>query len=408
MTTLSRARFAAPTLLALAATLLVAPPSDAGRDHGHGRHGHAHDPTVRFQTFNASLNRTRAGELVEDLSTPDDAQAATVAEIIQRTRPDVLLLNEFDYVPNGEAVDLFRENYLEVGHNGAKPIHYRYAYVAPSNTGIPSGFDLDNNGSVGGGNDAYGFGEFEGQYGMAVLSRFPIDTRKVRTFQKFRWKDMPGNLIPTDFYSPEEQRILRLSSKSHWDVPVRIGRDTVHFLVSHPTPPTFDGAEDRNGRRNHDEIRFWADYVSDARYLYDDRGRRGGLDRGASFVIAGDQNADPLDGDSVAAAIDQLLKNRRIVDPLPTSAGGPEASVRQGGANTTHRGASAYDTADFNDNPAPGNLRADYVLPSRKGLRVEDAGVFWPTTTDPLYRLTGDFPFPSSDHRAVWVDLQVR
>ncbi len=183
-------------LLALAATLLVAPPSDAGRDHGHGRHGHAHDPTVRFQTFNASLNRTRAGELVEDLSTPDDAQAATVAEIIQRTRPDVLLLNEFDYVPNGEAVDLFRENYLEVGHNGAKPIRYRYAYVAPSNTGIPSGYDLDNNGTVGGGNDAYGFGEFEGQYGMAVLSRYPIDTRKVRTFQKFRWKDMPGNLMP--------------------------------------------------------------------------------------------------------------------------------------------------------------------------------------------------------------------
>ena len=124
-------------------------------------------------------------------------------------------------------------------------------------------------------------------------------------------------------------------------------------------------------------------------------------------MIAGDQNADPLDGDSVAAAIDQLLKNRRIVDPLPTSAGGPEASVRQGGANTTHRGASAYDTADFNDNPAPGNLRADYVLPSRKGLRVEHAGVFWPTTTDPLYRLTGDFPFPSSDHRSVWVDLRV-
>ena len=280
MTTLSRTRVLAPLVLfALAAALLVSPAADAHPRHG-GGHGHAHDPTVRFQTFNASLNRTRAGELVEDLSTPDDAQAATVAEIIQRTRPDVLLLNEFDYVPNGEAVDLFRENYLEVGHNGAKPIRYRYAYVAPSNTGIPSGFDLDNNGTVGGGNDAYGFGEFEGQYGMAVLSRFPIDTRKVRTFQKFRWKDMPGNLIPTDFYSPEEQRILRLSSKSHWDVPVRIGRDTVHFLVSHPTPPTFDGAEDRNGRRNHDEIRFWADYVSDARYLYDDRGRRGGLDRG--------------------------------------------------------------------------------------------------------------------------------
>ena len=105
---------------------------------------------MRFQTFNASLNRSTAGELVADLSTPDDPQAATVAEIIQRTRPDVLLLNEFDFVPSGEAVDLFRENYLEVGHNGARPIHYRYAFIAPSNTGIPSGFDLDNNGTIGG------------------------------------------------------------------------------------------------------------------------------------------------------------------------------------------------------------------------------------------------------------------
>jgi hypothetical protein len=45
-----------------------------------------------------------------------------------------------------------------VGHNAAKPIHYRYRFVAPSNTGIPSGFDLDNNGTVGGPNDAFGFG----------------------------------------------------------------------------------------------------------------------------------------------------------------------------------------------------------------------------------------------------------
>jgi hypothetical protein len=418
MSTLSRARLVAlPTLLigGLLAAGLSAAPADAGRHgpghgpgHGGGHHGHA--KTVRFQTFNASLNRTTAGRLVTDLSTPDDAQARTVAEIVQRTRPDVLLLNEFDYEPGNRAIDLFRDNYLEVSQGGAKPIEYRYAFVAPSNTGLASGFDLDDNGTVGGGNDAYGFGDFEGQYGMAVLSRYPIDLGAVRTFQQFRWADMPGNLMPTDFYSPAEQRVLRLSSKSHWDVPIEVGRETVHLLASHPTPPTFDGPEDRNGRRNHDEIRFWADYVSggrDASYVYDDDGRRGGLERGASFVIAGDQNADPLDGDSVDAAIDQLLEHRAIHDPRPTSVGGPEAAARQGGANTSHESDPRYDTADFNDNPAPGNLRADYVLPSRRGLTVRDAGVFWPVPSDPLSRLTGEFPFPSSDHRAVWVDVRV-
>ena len=98
--------------------------------------------------------------------------------------------------------------------------------------------------------------------------------------------------------------MFRLSSKSHWDVPVEVGGRTVHVLASHPTPPTFDGAEDRNGRRNHDEIRFWADYVrpgAGSGYIYDDAGGTGGLKPGSSFVILGDQNADPLDGDSVAA-----------------------------------------------------------------------------------------------------------
>lgn len=431
MTKPSRARSAAlPCLLSTltaAATLAAGvtsaeayrvAPDDRSRPHASVQgHQHGHQQRVRqarFQTFNASLNRNAAGELVEDLSTPDDPQAAAIAEIIQRTRPDVLLLNEFDYVPGHEAIDLFRENYLEVAQGGASSIRYRYAYVAPSNTGVASGHDLDNDGTIGGGNDAFGFGLFEGQYGMAVLSRFPIETSAVRTFQKFLWKDMPGALLPddpatpapADWYSPDELDDVRLSSKSHWDVPIRIGRRTVHFLVSHPTPPTFDGPEDRNGTRNFDEIGFWSDYVSGADYMYDDLGRRGGLPRSARFVIAGDQNSDPADGDSVPGAIQQLLELRRLRDPMPTSLGGPEAAARQGGANLTHVSDPAYDTADFSDNPAPGNLRADYVLPSR-GLPIRGAGVFWPRLDNPLSRLTGQFPFPSSDHRTVWVDVKV-
>ncbi len=414
---LTRAAVAALAMTTASVTVLAAVPATAGSRGGGGHHHHSdhhHGQTVRFQTFNASLNRAAAGQLVTDLTTPGNAQAATVAEIIQRTRPDVLLLNEFDYVPGNVAIDLFRDNYLEVPHNGAKPIHYRYAFVAPSNTGIPSGFDLDNNGTVGGGNDAFGFGEFEGQYGMAVLSRYPIDFHKIRTFQKFLWKDMPDAMLPddpatpapADWYSPAELDVFRLSSKSHWDLPIRIDRHkTVHFLVSHPTPPTFDGPEDRNGTRNHDEIRFWADYVSGEDYMYDDRGHRGGLKRGASFVIAGDQNSDPVDGDDVDGAIQQLIDNPRHEDPLPSSTGGTEAAARQGDANASHLGNPRYDTADFNDNPAPGNLRADYVLPAKR-LKVKGAGVFWPVPSDPLSRLTGEFPFPSSDHRTVWVDLR--
>src|SRR5215218_3843803 len=194
--------------------------------------GTAGRATVRFATYNASLNRGTAGRLVADLSTPDNAQAGAVAEIVQRTRPDVLLINEFDFDAGHVALGLFQRNYLEVSRNGSTPIHYPYAYTAPVNTGVPSGLDLNNDGTVGGPDDAYGFGFFPGQFGMAVYSRFPIDVDAIRTFQFFRWADMPGALIPPGWFTAEELAVVRLSSKSHWDVPIGIGRKTVHFLVS--------------------------------------------------------------------------------------------------------------------------------------------------------------------------------
>jgi hypothetical protein len=412
---------------AVALVAVTAPPTALADDY-RGR-----DKTLRVATFNASVNRNFEGELVQELSNGDDPQLRNVAEIIQRARPDVLLINEFDFVPDELAARLFQRNYLSVSQNGSRPMFYSDRFVAPSNTGIASGKDLDNDGQVvtepGSGlygNDSFGFGEFPGKFGMAVFSRLPIDDRSARTFRFFRWRDMPGALLPddpateapADWYSPDELEIFRLSSKSHWDVPIKVGRrERLHFLVSHPTPPVFDGPEDRNGRRNHDEIRFWADYVTPGagRYIYDDRGRRGGLGRGERFMIAGDQNADPFDGDSTNDAILLLLDNPRInTSNTPASPGGPEQSTLQGGANTTHVGDPAFDTADFADT-SPGNLRADYVLPDRR-TRIVNSFVFWPLSDDPLFPLVGTFDpallpdgngFPSSDHRLVAVDLKL-
>ncbi len=403
-------------LLGLALALAASLPAQAGN--------HGKPKPVRFATFNASLNRFNAGDLATELSMPGSPQPDTVAEIIQRVRPDVLLINEFDFDAGGVSLQGFQDNYLAVPHGDAQPIIYPYRFAAPSNTGIPSGFDLDNSGSVGGPNDAFGFGFFPGQFGMAVYSMFPIRTEEVRTFQLFLWKDMPGAMLPddpnipgpADWYSPAELDVFRLSSKSHWDVPVHIGGKTVHFLVSHPTPPVFDGPEDRNGTRNYDEIRFWADYVSPGKsgYIYDDSGVRGGLKPGELFVIAGDQNADPFDGDSIPGAIQQLLDHPLVNTKVtPSSPGGPEQAALQGNANTLHVGDPAFDTADFFDGfppppfgGAPGNLRVDYVLP-RKTLKITDAAVFWPLSSDPLFPLVGTFPFPSSDHRLVWIDVRV-
>ncbi|MEO0652490.1 MAG: endonuclease/exonuclease/phosphatase family protein, partial [Planctomycetota bacterium] len=381
----------------------------------------ASGPTIRVASFNAFLNRFNEGDLTAELATPDSPQVQAVAEIIQRVRPDVILLNEVDFDASEQAINLLRRNYLSQSQNGAQPISYRHAFVAPSNTGLPSGFDLNNDGVVGTevgtfdyANDALGFGFFPGQFGMAVLSRFPLDEDNIRTFQNFLWADMPGALLPdddstpepADFYSAEELAVFPLSSKSHWDIPVLIGGETLHLLAAHPTPPVFDGPEDRNGRRNFDEIRFWADYVTPGAgdYIYDDEGSFGGLGDGERFAIVGDYNSDPLDGDSIPGAIQQLTDSDLIVDPCPTSLGGLEKALMQGLANALHISSPAFDTADFGDE-APGNLRADYVLSSANN-GIAGAGVFWPGDEDPLSALTGDgVDVVSSDHRLVWADL---
>lgn len=403
-------------LIAFLVAVVAVPAAHATGSRESGKKEPGKKETVRFATFNASLNRSAAGQLASDLSTPANTQARNVAETIQRVRPDVVLINEFDYDAAGTSLRLFQDNYLSISQNGAGAIHYPFRYAAESNTGIPSGFDLNNNGTVGGPDDAFGFGFYPGQFGMAVYSMYPIDPTGIRTFQKFLWKDMPGARLPddpataapADWYSPAELNVFRLSSKSHWDLPLLIGKKVVHFLASHPTPPVFDGAEDRNGTRNHDEIRFWADYVKHSRsgYVYDDAGGRGGLDPGSLFVIAGDQNSDPLDGDSIPGAIQLLLDHPLVKDKrTPDSPGAVQQSALQGGANLTHRSDPRFDTADFSDT-APGNLRADYVL-ARKNIRIVDSGVFWPLASDPLFRLVGTFPFPTSDHRLVWVDADL-
>ena len=363
--------------------------------------GQVHADSVRFATFNASMSRGAEGELAVALRDGGDPQIEKVARIIRAVDPDVILINEFDHGAGRDRT--FVENYL----GDAYPL----SFIAPSNTGVATGLDLDGDGIVGSeagtmelARDSHGFGRFEGQYGLVVLSKHEIVHEEVRTFRKFLWNDMPGARLPvnldgTPFYSDEALEVLRLSSKSHWDVPVRIDGEVVHFLVCHPTPPVFDGPEDRNGRRNADEIRFWADYVVGAVYIHDDAGLRGGLPDDAHFVIAGDLNADPVDGDSVPGAIRQLLDHPLIdATVTPRSSGGAIAAADQGRANSRHVGDPRFDTADFNDR-APGNLRVDYVLPSAS-LTVLDAGVYWPAPGEP-----GAALIDASDHRLVWIDV---
>ncbi|AKC88144.1 endonuclease [Pseudoxanthomonas suwonensis] len=367
--------------------------------------------TLRVATYNVSLYDEQAGGLVRRLQAGDDG-ARKVAAVLQQVRPDLVLLNEFDYDAAGMAADLFQRDYLERPQpGGGEALHYPYRYFAEVNTGVPSGLDLDRNGTVGGvgrdrGNDAWGYGLHPGQYGMLVLSKHPIDEEQVRSFRLLRWSAMPDARRPLDpatgkpWHDDAVWQQLRLSSKSHWDVPVRTPGGTVHFLVSHPTPPVFDGPEDRNGARNADEIRLWQEYISSAAgdWLCDDDGRCGGLDADARFVIAGDLNNDPVDGDGRHEAILELLEHPRVLRmATPASEGGAETARAYAAQGLVRRGAPGHVTGDFG--PRTGAMRLDYVLPST-GFGLRGSGVFWPPSADPAAAIAD-----GSDHHLVWVDL---
>ncbi len=363
--------------------------------------------SLRVATFNVSLYRDALGALREELETSDDSPAAFAATILQIVRPDIVLLNEVDFDETGRTVDALRTRFLAVGQDGRTPLEYPHVYVPEVNTGVPSGFDLDGDGrsdhaegTEGHAGDAFGFGRFPGQYGMVVLSRFPI--RGARTFRTTRWADMPDNQLPTDFYGAEAAAVLRLSSKTHADVTVEVDGRDLHLLISHPTPPAFDGPEQRNGRRNHDEIRFWVDHLDGAGWIVDDQGTAGGLASDAHAIVLGDLNSDPHDGGSRSDAIRALLGHPRVTDVAPTSEGAIAAATDA--SDKAHTGPAATDTADFG--PSVGNLRVDHVIPTTT-LTVRGSGVFWPTPDDPDFALVGTHPFPLTDHRLVWVDVDV-
>lgn len=330
------------------------------------------------------MARAGPGLLLRDiLADAPDVAAAT--DVIARVSPDVLLLTAFDHDLHGHALEALADRLSAAG------APYPHRFALPPNSGLATGRDMDGDGRTGTPRDAQGYGEFAGQGGMALLSRLPIDAAATRDFSAFLWHDLPGALLaaggPPEGAYPDQ----RLSSVGHWDVALTLpdGR-RVRVWAWHATPPVF-GQGDRNARRNHDETAFWLRYLD---------GQLPVLPTPDPFVLLGDANSDPEDGDGRREAIRALLAHPRLVDPAPRSAGGVAAAARDGGVNAAHRGDPALDTADWSDaEGGPGNLRVDHVLPS-SDWRILGSGVWWPEPGD-----EADLAATASRHRLVWVDV---
>lgn len=327
--------------------------------------------TLRIATWNVGLDRQGPGLLVDDLSKGEDPQIAAVVRVLAALKADVILLTAVDYDRGGVALSLLAEQLEAAG------LDYPHRFAFRPNTGTQTGLDVDGNGRIGDPRDAQGFGLYAGQGGMAVLSRLPVDTAAARDFSGFLWRDLPGSLSQDP---PELAAMQRLATTGFWDVPILTAEGPLHLLAWHATPPVFDGPEDRNGRRNHDEAAFWGLFLE---------GKLPMAPPEAPFVLLGDGNLDPADGDGRREGIGGLLAHPALQDPAPRGPHGRE--------EPEHRGDPALDTVLYDD---LGGLRLDYVLPS-SGLKVTEAGVLWPPASDAL---TPDLT-AASRHFPVWVDI---
>ncbi len=310
--------------------------------------------SVRIATYNTELAREGPGLLLRDILKGDDPQVVAVVDVLVAARADILVLQGMDYDLEGRALEALAAQLK------ARGLTYPYRYAGPPNAGLMTDLDLDGDSRVGGPGDAQGFGHFFGQGAMAILSRFPIRQSEVQDYSTLLWRDLPGALLPgtrqAPFPSAEALAIQRLSSNGHWVVPIaHPALGPIHILTYHAAPPVFDGPEDRNGRRNHDETEFWRQYL-DGQF---------GPPPAARFILTGDANLDPNRGDGRSIAIRRLLGDARLQDPLPEQA-----------------------TVNW---PQTGPLRVDYVLPSADWT-VIGSGITAPNPE-------------ASRHQLVWVEL---
>ena len=325
--------------------------------------------TLRIATFHTQLTRDGPGLLLRDILAGDDAQVMATVSVLAAAAADVVVLQDVDFDADGLALAALSRALADAG------LDYPHRLALRPNTGLPTGVDLDGDGRSWRARDAHGYGHFNGQGGMAVLSRHPLGA--VRDFSGFLWADLPGSSAAAVL--PEAAvPVLRLASVAAWDVAVDAPSEVFHLLALHAGTPVFDGPEDRNGRRNADELRFWA--------LYLDGWSPDGLAfAGRDFAVIGTFNVDPSGGEGRQDGLRALLDHPRLQNVLPRRPGG------------------GTQTADWPD-PLPGDMRVDYILPAA-GLEIAGAGVLWPEGEDGV--LPASVAARASDHRLVWMDLRI-
>ena len=283
--------------------------------------------TVRFATFNASLNRNAAGQLAADLSTPDNAQAADgrrdhPAHPARRAADQRVRLRPGGRGPvpgqlPGGAAERRRADRLPLPLHRA--VQHRHPVAASTST---------TTASIGGPDDAFGFGVLPRpvRHGRLLASTrstrdgphlpaVPLEGHARRAAARRPGDAGAGRLVlprgarrlPAVVEEPLGPADPRSAARpcTSWSATRPRRCSTAPRTATAPATSTRSGSGPTTSRP-----------ASVALHLRRRGPAAAGSSPGASFVIAGDQNSDPLDGDSIPGAIQQLLDHPQVNDQV--------------------------------------------------------------------------------------------
>lgn len=415
-------------LLAVVFAPLLAACSDGGSD-GSGKGGHGTTTSSTSTTSGTGGGGTgggggatgtpshiRVGQFnlremtTKKLMDAADEQATAAAEVLARFAPDVVNINELQYdiqgVPTSSSpgqpkADAKPGTFGGAAENakrladrvrGVDPTaDYPYVIQTLGNSGFL--WEGSNNGSAV--FDLRGWGEWRGRFNTAILSKWPILEDQIRVIADFAWEDLPDNLIAQ---METEQGLTvpqgwPLFEKCLNVIPVQIGDEVVHFVLLHPVTPVYDVI---NTYRNHDELHALQLFLE---------GKLPGVDplpEGAKYVVIGDLNADPEDGDGIEGSIQQVLDHPGLTAFFPEGHG----TKYSNGARNTYLGGCGLDDGSTVDDPTTHfQLQLDYLLPSKTLGTPTGGEVFFPdfkTAKDDF-----DLACRASDHRFVYEEIDL-
>lgn len=315
--------------------------------------------SLRIATWHSELSRNGPGLLLRDILKGKDTQIAAALQVLVALDADIVVLQGVDHDHGGQALTALAEALATAG------APYPHHLSLPSNAGRPTGLDMDGDGRLGEPEDAQSHARFEGQGATALLSRHPILRGDIRDFSQLLWRDLPGAALPAwpdgqPFPSPEAQAIQRLATNGLHEIPIALPDGTVlRLLTFHASPPAFEGPEQRNTRRNHDEALFWLRLL-DGTVAPPPQ---------PPFVLAGNANLEAGTGTGRPGALSALLAHPQLRDP--------------------HAGMGP--TVDWTALNL-GKRRVSYLLPG-PGLAINDAGLAREGTAG------------ASRHIPLWVDV---